>query len=208
MARYKKNGLMAGTLINNLIFYERGGKQYIRTMPDKVRQPNTPAQRDARERFRLAAGLARRITGIGIPVGPETLTEDTANHYQRTLGLIRRTGFVLRDGKTEWDWNALQISNGTLPDPVITTTMHPDGTCTHTWDASILKHPEAQVFVIGLVPHNLDVWHSKAPVSKGTLTWTPDPGALLFALIAHPQGQGWRVSRSVLVGEAVPFAAT
>ncbi len=61
-----KNGLLNGGSgkIGNLITYERNGKYFVRSRPEKVRQPNSEAQLAARQRFRLVHAVLAKLKEV------------------------------------------------------------------------------------------------------------------------------------------------
>ncbi len=62
MARLKQGFLEGGSgSIGNFVSYERHGKYFLRSKPTSVKQPNTPAQLAARQRFALVQAFASSI---------------------------------------------------------------------------------------------------------------------------------------------------
>ena len=61
-----KNGLLNGGSgkIGNLITYQRNGKYFVRSRPEKVKQPNSVAQLAARQRFSLVHSVLSKLKEV------------------------------------------------------------------------------------------------------------------------------------------------
>ena len=115
MARLDIMDLISGTF-GDVIIYKRGGKVFMRSRPKEVRQPNTPAQLTARDKFRKSSALAKALFKITPQIGKEIDPNEVKSGYHSALGLIRNTGFKSEAESVVWDWESLVISEGSLPD--------------------------------------------------------------------------------------------
>lgn len=198
MAKLKNGTAISGTL-GNLIYYQRGDTACVRLRPEKVRQPNTPAQLLAREKFKKAAALARELNRSGMPVGAEAVPGKLAGNYQRALALVRNFGFLETNGVLEWNWAGLLIANGSLPEPAITVQKKP-GQQIFNWQTAPVRPENTQLILLSIAPSDLTVAVLSTPFSKGSCIWNPEPEAHVYGFIAAPKTGLFRVSRSVYLG--------
>lgn len=115
MAKSPNQLLFSGT-VGNLIFYVVGGKQFVRTKPAKVRQPNTPAQLQARDLFRQSSKLAKSLSkAVPFLVKNHTgMLQKSA--YHTFLGILRKSRFIEDSQPARWIWPELTLREGNFPD--------------------------------------------------------------------------------------------
>ena len=114
MAKSPNRLLFSGT-VGNLIFYVVGGKQYVRSKPAKVHQPNTPAQLQARDRFRQSSKLAKSLSkAVPFLVKSHSgmLKKST---YHSFLGILRKSEFLEVSQPARWVWPKLTFREGNFP---------------------------------------------------------------------------------------------
>lgn len=115
MAKSPEHLLFSGT-VGNLIFYVVGGKQYVRSKPSQVRQPNTPAQLQARDRFRQSSKLAKSLSKtvpflVKLQSG---MLQKSA--YHTFLGILRKSLFIEDSNPARWLWTELILREGIFPE--------------------------------------------------------------------------------------------
>ena len=107
--------LYRGT-IGNLIFYSVGGRQYVRSKPAKVTQPNTPAQLASRDKFRQSSILAKAISTVAPVLGDDGDHNRTKSAYHTLLGMVRKSRFAEGGSPVRWVWPELKLREGAFPD--------------------------------------------------------------------------------------------
>ncbi|MBO6537201.1 MAG: hypothetical protein JJ966_13345 [Balneolaceae bacterium] len=102
--------------MGNLIFYVVGGKQYVRSKPAKVRQPNTHAQLQARDRFRQSSKLAKSLSkAVPFLVKSHSgILQKSA--YHTFLGILRKSRFIEDSQPARWIWPELTLREGNVPE--------------------------------------------------------------------------------------------
>lgn len=102
-----------------LIYYEMKGKQYVRTAPSKVKQPNTPAQLGNKRRFALATYLASKLYAAFETWYLET-DDQSKRAYNQLQSMIQKTGIKGDAPDLKYDWNRLNLTQGSLEKPLFT----------------------------------------------------------------------------------------
>lgn len=115
MAKSPNHILFSGT-VGNLIFYVMGGKQYVRSKPAKVRQPNTPAQLQARDRFRQSSKLAKHLSKAVPSLVNSHAGMLKKSTYHTFLGILRKSSFLEDSNPARWIWPELKLREGNILD--------------------------------------------------------------------------------------------
>lgn len=115
MAKSPEHQLFSGT-VGNLIFYVVRGKQYVRSKPAKVHQPNTPAQLKSRDRFRQSSKLAKSLSKA-VPFLVKSHTgKIQKSPYHTFLGILRKSSFIEDSNPARWIWSELTFREGNFPE--------------------------------------------------------------------------------------------
>lgn len=166
MARVTDQPLYRGT-IGNLIFYTRGGKQYVRSKPAKVRQPNTPKQLLARDKFRQSSKLAKALSRACLGLGQYNSKSNTSSSYHTLLGVLRTGAFVEDQKPVRWLWEDLSIRQGNKPQLDLGGQFYPESQKLHlSWNSRAISVGSV-LLLVGINTENLEVEIYRFPMEKG-----------------------------------------
>lgn len=99
--------------IGNLVSCYRYGKYYLRTLPAKVKQPNTPKQLAARQKFKLAQAFASTIKEFAQFGFAAYAQQRTA--YSAAISFLLNNAFSGEYPDIELDYNKVRVTIGTRP---------------------------------------------------------------------------------------------
>lgn len=155
MARIPDQPLLKGT-IGNLIYYSVGGRQYVRSRPVRVRQPNTPKQLLARDKFRQSSTLAKALSKAAPVLGLDETGNTTKSPYHTLLGFLRKSTFAEGRKPVRWVWEELVIRNGETPKLDMQCHYHPELKQLELhWES--VPDSESTLLVVGIHSESLDV---------------------------------------------------
>ena len=177
-----------------LIYYEMNGKQYVRTAPTKVRQPNTAAQLGNKRRFGLATTLASQIYKQFETWFIET--DDVSKRaYNQLQSSIQKTGIKGTAPDLEYDWDSMVLTTGTAVQPEFS---YADSVL--TW--SVLDDKKAikdLVIVVGIETETLTIKKWIDLQNKGKLLFPIEDGFVYYVFRTYSKNGKVFVSSSVKV---------
>ena len=197
MARVPEQPLFSGT-ISNMIFYSVGGKQYVRSKPARVKQPNTPAQLQARDKFRQSSKLAKAISVAAPILGKDENNNLHKSSYHTLLGAVRNSAFEEGSSPARWIWSELRLREGKVLSIALTSRYDIDNSVlTVGWDSTALE-PEAMVLLTVIDTENLDAEVFWVEGDKAEATLSISGKAACYACVFNT-GAKHPISGSVFV---------
>ena len=127
------NLLKASGRLGGFVFYQRSGKQFVRTIPERVNQPNTEKQLAQKMKFKLSSGFIHRIYSF-IKIGFGTQLPG-ASPFGMAMSYNLKHGFKGEYPDIEIDYEKFRVSIGKLPG-ALTATIEKSGkdTICLQWD--------------------------------------------------------------------------
>lgn len=113
MAKINKNGIISGT-VNGMVFYEKDGKQFVRSAAKTHTDPKTTAQITHRTRHKLATALLSNIKYL-IKIGYQKSEKATPSHEFISHVILDAVKGILPNQYI--DYSLLRISRGKIPPP-------------------------------------------------------------------------------------------
>ena len=134
MARLK-NGLIGGVTgkIGNVIISSRYGKEYVKSAPDKVKNPKTKEQVKQRSKFSVTMAFLKTMTTF-IRVGFQNASEDRRTPTNAASSYIMKNAFTNDAGNLELDYSKVLVSMGDLDTSEIINSEFKDRGFTVYWD--------------------------------------------------------------------------
>ena len=125
--------LKASGRIGDVVFYQRSGKQFVRTIPERVNQPNTEKQLAQKLKFKLSSEFIHRIYSF-IKIGFGTKLPG-ASPFGLAMSYNLKHGFKGEYPDIEIDYENFRVSIGKLPG-ALTATIEKSGkdTICLQWD--------------------------------------------------------------------------
>ena len=110
-----KNGLIGGVTgkIGNVIISSRYGKEYVKSAPDKVKNPKTKEQVKQRSKFSVTMAFLKTMTTF-IRVGFQNASEDRRTPTNAASSYIMKNAFTNDAGNLELDYSKVLVSMGDL----------------------------------------------------------------------------------------------
>ena len=185
MAKIPDQPLIKGT-IGNLIYYSVGGRQYVRSKPSKVRQPNTAKQLLARDKFRQSSKLAKALSKAAPVLGLDETGNTTKSAYHTLLGFLRKSPFVEGEGPARWEWDKLVIRGGEAPAVELTDSYNPaEQHLELSWNSG--QSGEGTLLVTGIHMESLEVDIHRIAVEKGRATLKVSPRTAWYVCELKPE---------------------
>ena len=199
MARIPDQPLLRGT-IGNLIYYSVGGRQYVRSKPARVRQPDTPEQLLARDRFRQSSKLAKALSRACPVLGTDENQNATKSAYHTLLGVLRTSPFVEGKEPARWVWEQLMIRNGEAPEVDLNSYYNTESSQLELkWNPQARGASEDKVLLVtGIHTASLKVVLHRLPVRLGRSTIETDSGVAWYMCVLTP-GAVNRISGSQFI---------
>lgn len=194
MARIPNQLLLKGT-VGNLIYYTVGGKQYVWTKPSQVRQPNTPKQLLARDKFRQSSKLAKALSQAAPVLGLDETGNTTKSTYHTLLGCLRKSPFAENTDPVRWVWEELLIRKGEMPEVALKAKYDPElQQLTLNWDTSHVK--DSRLLVVEINTENLEVKVHRIFTEEGETVQPAAPGTAWYACVIQNDVGKVKVSAS------------
>ena len=185
MAKIPDQPLIKGT-IGNLIYYSVGGRQYVRSKPSKVRQPNTAKQLLARDKFRQSSKLAKALSKTAPVLGLDETGNTTKSPYHTLLGCLRKSPFKEGEEPVRWEWEKLMIRRGEAPAVELTDGYNPaEQHLKLSWNNG--QPGEGTLLVTGIHMESLEVDIHRIPVEKGRAILTVSPQTAWYVCELKPE---------------------
>ena len=185
MARIPDQPLLKGT-IGNLIYYSVGGRQYVRSKPSKVRQPNTPKQLLARDKFRQSSKLAKALSKAAPILGLDETGNTTKSPYHTLLGCLRKSPFVEGKKPVRWEWEQLVVRRGEAPAVELTDSYNSvEQHLELNWNSG--QSGEGTLLVTGIHMESLEVDIHRIPAEKGQTTLKVSPQTAWYVCELKPE---------------------
>ena len=199
MARVPQQPLFSGT-VGNLIFYTVGGKQYVRSKPAQVKQPNSPAQLLARDKFRQSSRLAKVLSVAAPILGVDETRNQSKSAYHTLLGVLRTSPFKEGSSPARWLWPELKLREGSFPEIEMNTRYHDAKQELRVcWNPARLA-PEATLLLTVIPTESLKAGILRPAGEKGEITLTITEPAACYACVVTP-GANPPISGSLFVWE-------
>ena len=130
-----KNGLIGGVTgkIGNVIISSRYGKEYVKSAPDKVKNPKTKEQVKQRSKFSVTMAFLKTMTTF-IRVGFQNASEDRRTPTNAASSYIMKNAFTNDAGNLELDYSKVLVSMGDLDTSEIINSEFKDRGFTVYWD--------------------------------------------------------------------------
>ena len=130
-----KNGLIGGVTgkIGNVIISSRYGKEYVKSAPDKVKNPKTKEQVKQRSKFSVTMAFLKTMTTF-IRVGFQNASEDRRTPTNAASSYIMKNAFTNDAGNLELDYSKVLVSMGDLDASEIINSEFKDRGFTVYWD--------------------------------------------------------------------------
>lgn len=138
MAKINKNGIISGT-VNGMVFYEKDGKQYVRSTAKTHTDPKTPSQKTHRTRHKLATAFLSNIKYL-IKIGYQKSDKATPSHEFISHVILDAVKGTLPNQHI--DHSLIKISRGKIPPPNEITIEKQDRDLFFRWKAD-LRHAES-----------------------------------------------------------------
>ena len=135
MARLK-NGLIGGVSgkVGNVIISSWYGEEYVKSAPDKVKNPRTKEQVKQRSKFSVTMAFLKTMTPF-IRVGYQSARENRKTPTNAASSYIMKNAFINDTGSLELDYSKVLVSMGDLNASEILNSEFKDGELTLYWDS-------------------------------------------------------------------------
>ena len=166
MARLK-NGLIGGVTgkIGNVIISSRYGKEYVKSAPDKVKNPKTKEQVKQRSKFSVTMAFLKTMTTF-IRVGFQNASEDRRTPTNAASSYIMKNAFTNDAGNLELDYSKVLVSMGDLDASEIINSEFKDREFTVYWD-TVFKGNAKDNDQAMLLAHNSNLGESIYDIGVG-----------------------------------------
>ncbi|TNE69288.1 hypothetical protein EP331_14530 [bacterium] len=179
--------------IGPLIYYTVKGKQYVRTAPTRVRQPNTAEQLQVRSKFALANALASALHRAMKGWFLESKVE-SQRAYNQLVKRIQATGIDTSGEEVCYDFERLLLTEGSLAD--LELTKHAEGI---SWKLPAQTKANTTVFLIGIHEDSLEVQIHSSAIANQSLNVQTEEKTHFYMFYVQRNNNKEKVSRSVKV---------
>ncbi|TNE71437.1 hypothetical protein EP331_09455 [bacterium] len=177
--------------IGPLIYYTVKGKQYVRTAPTRVKQPNTPEQLNERSKFamasRLASSLYRAMNGWFLES-----KDESQRAYNQLVKRISETGVGKTEEEQIYTFETLVLTEGSLKPLGINQTEQ-----ALTWNLPAQIKPNTIVFIISIHKESLSVHIQSAPIESQTIPFHAEENVHSYLFYVQRINKKEKVSTSV-----------
>ncbi len=162
-----KNGLIGGVTgkIGNVIISSRYGKEYVKSAPDKVKNPKTKEQVKQRSKFSVTMAFLKTMTTF-IRVGFQNASEDRRTPTNAASSYIMKNAFTNDAGNLELDYSKVLVSMGDLDASEIINSEFKDREFTVYWD-TVFKGNAKDNDQAMLLAHNSNLGESIYDIGVG-----------------------------------------
>ena len=162
-----KNGLIGGVTgkIGNVIISSRYGKEYVKSAPDKVKNPKTKEQVKQRSKFSVTMAFLKTMTTF-IRVGFQNASEDRRTPTNAASSYIMKNAFTNDAGNLELDYSKVLVSMGDLDTSEIINSEFKDREFTVYWD-TVFKGNAKDNDQAMLLAHNSNLGESIYDIGVG-----------------------------------------
>lgn len=150
-----KDGILGAFLgkIGPVVASRRGSTLYIKSRPTKVRHPNTPKQKAAKNRFAVAS----KLSSLLLPFHKQSLlVEPGRTSYNLFISLNIKEAVQKAENGFNVDYSKLQVAVGDLkPLQELQAELTEQGQVSYTWqyESDSNAHRDDQVLLLAVAPN-------------------------------------------------------